>query len=176
MASFRSKKLPILTLSLLISSLLISCFGTVQEPSASSPSTESTTQNTPSQEGEDQAATEGDPDIEAAKATLAENTRTLNEEDLEAHMATVDENSAVFEPTKATLEVLLKNYDLETEMTVIEVVESNTDTIKIRAEQSTKKISGPEFRDNQITAVHTLKKRDGKWKISATDIEKIEYL
>ena len=176
MASLRSKNISTLATALLVSSLLISCFGNVEEPSASSPSAETTTQESPSQGGENQAETEGERDIEAAKLTLEENIRTLNEEDLEAHMATIDEESAVFEPTKATLEVLIKTYDLETEITAVEVVESDADTIKIRAEQITKKISGPEFRDNRLKAVHTLKKRDGKWKISATEIESIEYL
>ncbi len=91
-------------------------------------------------------------------------------------MKTVDDNSTAFESTKVALEALFKNFDLEVEMTVVEVVESSADSIKLRAEQTTKKISGPEFKDNRITAVHTLKKRGDEWKIFATEIEKVEYL
>lgn len=114
--------------------------------------------------------------IEAIKAAVYENVRALQREDLEAYLATIDPGSPVFETTKALTQALFNNYDLKYELNSIEVISTAGNEAKVRVTQTTRKIAGPDFRDNRVVAIHTLRKSNGRWKLFRTDVEKIEYL
>jgi hypothetical protein len=47
---------------------------------------------------------------------------------------------------------------------------------KVRFSQVTRKISGPEFRDNRVSGVHVLRKLNGEWKLFDTERIKVDYL
>jgi ketosteroid isomerase-like protein len=115
-------------------------------------------------------------EIEAIKAAVSENVRALQRKDLEAYLATIDPGSPVFETTKALTQALFNNYDLKYELNSLEVISTAGNEAKVRVIQTTRKITGPEFRDNRVVAIHTLRKSNGRWKLFRTDVEKIEYL
>lgn len=97
-------------------------------------------------------------------------------EDLEAYLATIDPLAPVFETTKALTQALFNNYDLKSDLNSIEVINTAGNEAKVRVIQTTRKITGPEFRDNRAVAIHTLRKSNGRGKLFRTDVEKIEYL
>ncbi|MGD1851859.1 MAG: hypothetical protein ACFCBU_15150, partial [Cyanophyceae cyanobacterium] len=140
-----SKNIKVIATLLLASSILTGCYSG------------SELENTATTEAAD------DSKIEAVKLTLEENTRTMNEEDLGGHMETLDVDSPGFNNTKEMLEQLFEVYDLESKVEIIEVVESSPNTVKVRVKQTTTKISGPEFRNNELTVVHTLNNKNGAW-------------
>jgi uncharacterized protein YceK len=56
-------------------------------------------------------------------------------------------------------------------------LESASDTeARVRYTQVTQKVSGPEFRNNRVTGIHTLRKYQGKWRLYSTEVTKVEFL
>ncbi len=47
---------------------------------------------------------------------------------------------------------------------------------KVRFTLITQKVSGPEFRNNRVAGIHTLRKYQGAWKVYYTQVLHIEYL
>lgn len=114
--------------------------------------------------------------IEAIKAAVYENLRALQREDLEAYLATIDPGSPVFEVTKVLTEELFKTYDFKYDLNSLQVINTAGNEAKVRATQTTRKIAGPDYRDNRAVVIHTLRKTNGRWKLFRTDVEKIENL
>jgi hypothetical protein len=100
----------------------------------------------------------------------------LNRQNLNASMESIHPSSPMFQPTKEFGEALFKNYKLRFTLQNLVLESITADTSKVRFTQITKKISGPEFRNNRLTGIHTLKKHQGKWKIYDSKTIKIEYL
>lgn len=100
----------------------------------------------------------------------------LNRKDLSAYMATIDPDSPAFASTKEMMEKITQAYDLRYTVKEATVESVNGDEARVRFDQITEKVSGPEFRNNEIKGVHTLKKRNGAWKVASTQIDKIDYL
>lgn len=101
----------------------------------------------------------------------------LNRQDWNASMDSIHPASPIFQSTKEFGEALLaNNYKLRFTLQSIALESTTADTAKVRFTQITKRISGPEFRNNRLIGVHTLKKHQGKWKIYDTKTIKIEYL
>ena len=100
----------------------------------------------------------------------------LNRQNLNASMDGIHPSSPMFQSTKEFGEVIFKNYKLRFMLQNVALESITADTAKVRFTQITKKISGPEFRNNRLVGVHTLKKHQGKWKIYDSKTIKIEYL
>ncbi|MBD3263875.1 MAG: hypothetical protein GF375_02085 [Candidatus Omnitrophica bacterium] len=105
-----------------------------------------------------------------------DNLAAMEEENLVDYMDTISEDSPGYNTTKQQLLILFNNYDLDYEIESIELLESSANEAKVKVIQSTRKIEGPEFRNNKIVGIHTLEKTDGGWKIYSTEIRNIEYL
>jgi len=114
---------------------------------------------------------EGDP-----KSIVYENVKAMENEDLERVMATIDEESGSFEQTKKLAEQLFAAYDLKYELDSVRVTGQTDTEAKVECIQTTRKVSGPAFRDNRIVAMHRLRNSDGYWKIYSTQVNKIDYL
>ena len=91
-------------------------------------------------------------------------------------MALMDIDDNLKEATKKIDTIIFSQYDLSYTLLDFKVISVKNDTAIIEIRQETKKIKGPAFRDNIITAVHTLKKRPNGWKIADTQIKKTEFL
>jgi len=107
---------------------------------------------------------------------VRENIRAMNSRDLEKTMATIDEQSESYDKTKDLARRLFAAYDLRYELDSANVIERTDDQAKVECVQTTRKVSGPAFRDNRIRIVHLLRNVDGEWKIYGSQMKKIDYL
>lgn len=100
----------------------------------------------------------------------------LNRKDLAAAIAPIDPESPIFEPSKKMASKQFQTYDLRYTLKDLTLESMNGDEARVRFIQVTEKIAGPAFRDNRVAGVHTLRKRNGEWRIFNTQITKVEYL
>ncbi len=100
----------------------------------------------------------------------------FNRQDFKASMDTIHPSSPGFQTTRDFSKMLLERYQLRFKLQNTAIESITADTAKVRFTQTTKKITGPEFRNNRIDGIHVLKKYKGKWKIYDTKTIKIEYL
>jgi ketosteroid isomerase-like protein len=114
--------------------------------------------------------------MEDVRAVLYENVRAANAEDLDRYMATIHTSSPSYATTESTLASAFDTYDLAYELTQANVLEQSDSEATISFVLTTRKISGPAFRDNRVTGTMTLRKEDGVWKIYDQRISNIEYL
>jgi hypothetical protein len=104
------------------------------------------------------------------------NLHGFEQEDVDLAMAALDPDSPIYDSSEEITRKLFKMYDLEYELSDI-VVTSKTETrATVHYVQVTRKVSGPEFRDNRIEGEHLLRKKDGKWLIYDSRPDKIDYL
>ena len=109
-------------------------------------------------------------------ATIEHNRAAAQNEDVKTFMDTLDPESPLYAASRQIMHNLVQQYDLNYEILTVKVVKKTNTEAKVRVTMVTKKVSGPEFRDNRMIAVNDLVKRNGKWKISSTTIEQITYL
>ena len=98
------------------------------------------------------------------------NAEYLNSEDLSGVMSTIDPESELYSTTEIYVEKLFERFDLKFIVEKIEIIEQTDESAKVRFTQLTMKLSGPEFRNNRIKGYHTLRKSNGSWLISNTEI------
>lgn len=100
----------------------------------------------------------------------------LNRRDWASAIVAVDPESPTFEHTKEHGLKLFQTYDLRYTLKDLTLESMSGDEARVRFVQVTEKVSGPAFRDNRVAGVHTLRKRNGEWRIFNTQITKVEYL
>jgi hypothetical protein len=116
---------------------------------------------------------------QALKKTVEENLTYSQQENLEKYMDTLYLSDKEAEFTRQQTKELFDNTDLDYKFESFKVKEFNKTTAKVEVVQITKakKINkGFQFRDNKTTSIHTLKRHDNKWKLSSTELVKVEYL
>jgi hypothetical protein len=107
---------------------------------------------------------------------ITENLKAMEREDVDATMATIDQNSPGYQTTKDLIKLIFEQYDLKYELSDLKVTEKKGNEAKVSFTQVTRKVSGPEFRDNKITGLHTLRFTGGKWKIFNSVVTTTDYL
>ena len=117
-----------------------------------------------------------DPAGNEVLAVLRAQTDALNRKDSAAYLATIDSDSPAYGPTKEAIEKLFQLYDLRYTLKDARVESISGDEAHVHFDQTTEKISGPEFRNNHLEGTHVFKKHDGAWKIVSTQVAKLEYL
>lgn len=112
---------------------------------------------------------------ENIRAVLMNNARATEEENLELLRDTLHPNSPSYDSTIEVSKQSWETYDVRTELTIHDIT---VDRTHAAAEVTlvTEKVSGPEFRDNSITSVQTLRTYQGEWHIYNSTVEEIEYL
>ncbi|MBD1834627.1 nuclear transport factor 2 family protein [Cyanobacteria bacterium FACHB-472] len=115
-------------------------------------------------------------DRQAIRELVNKQFKALNEKNLLAYMDTVDKESTGYEFTKELLIEIYKTYELKYELNSLEFVSISANEARVRMIQTTTKLKGPEFRNNKLTSINILKKRNGQWRMDSTETEKIEYL
>jgi competence protein ComGC len=58
----------------------------------------------------------------------------------------------------------------------VKLIEEKGNEAKVEFVQITTKIKGPEFKNNQTTGIHTLKKDGDSWKIFSTEVTDLKFL
>lgn len=129
--------------------------------------------NEPAKPDSSSGSTEGTVESQL-NAMMAGQIEAMNKEDVDGYMATVDTDSPAYAPTKEAMKKLFDMYDLQATLDDIKVVSSKDDDAEVRTVITTKKVKGPQFNDNKVTALHTMKKKDGKWVVVASKIENID--
>ena len=118
----------------------------------------------------------GIPEDEVLVSVIEKNIQMCRDENAQGFMETIHEDAPGYSTTKQGLEQMFDAYDLSYELKETNVLDKSKDEARIHFVQVTKKISGPEFRDNQLEGVHTLKRSRGVWKIFNTEVTNITFL
>jgi hypothetical protein len=66
--------------------------------------------------------------------------------------------------------------DLSYRLDSYDVLSLDDTHARVRVTQTTTKVSGPAFKNNRVTMTDDLVKQDGKWLISTSTPEKVDYL
>ena len=119
-----------------------------------------------------------DPDEEAAiRACVEKNIQATQDEDFDALWETVKPaNAQIKKQTEAVMKILFETYDLSYKLDSFKLTSYNGDSATVEVVMTTKKISGPEFKNNQSKSEHSLKKIDGKWYIVNSKALNFKYL
>lgn len=121
-----------------------------------------------------EATGEVDEDIaEEALDVLYENLDYANDADLDGYLKAIPEEAQ--EETKAGMEELFAEVDIEFGMLDYEVVVATEDEVQIYVLQTTVAKEETDLMDDNISEMlHTLNKEDGEWKIFSTEIVNME--
>jgi hypothetical protein len=104
------------------------------------------------------------------------NLHGLEKENLDLAMASIDPDSAIYQSTKNLTREFFKTYDIDYEISDLVVTSKTSSEAAVHFVQVTRKLSGPDFRDNRVEGEHLLHKKDGKWLVYQTRPDKIDYL
>jgi hypothetical protein len=111
-----------------------------------------------------------------AMAVVKANLAAVDTENVQASMAEMHPDSPGYKPTEEMAKKLAQAYDLHCTLQDVAIVSITEDEAKVHFLQTSKKVSGPAYRNNRIEGIHTLKKYQGKWKMYDTQTIKLEYL
>ena len=100
----------------------------------------------------------------------------MNEENFDAVMNTIHEESPSYPATESMIKQLFSRYDLDYKVVEMKVIEETDTEAKVEFVQITTKLTGPAFKNNKTTGVHTLKKVGDSWKIYATEMTDVQFL
>ncbi|HHI93227.1 MAG TPA: hypothetical protein ENK04_06895 [Gammaproteobacteria bacterium] len=110
------------------------------------------------------------------KNNILNNLKYIQEEDADRSMSTMHSQSPAYLPTKNMLPQIFGSYKLSYELLSFKFIAYDGDLAYARVKQSTKKISGPAFRNNEIDMVQLFRKESGVWKLWAQVNIDIEYI
>lgn len=114
-------------------------------------------------------------DRSTPRATLRTNIRGYREEDIELVRATMHPDSRAYDSTIEQSRELFDEYELEYELTIHDVRTAG-ESAEADVTQTTRKVSGPSFRDNRLTATHELRTYEGNWRIYDSTVDDVEYI
>ncbi len=104
------------------------------------------------------------------------NAEFMNAKDLDGMMSTIHPESPNYPAVESMAKLIFERYDLKYSIENLKILEENDNDAKVEFTQVTKKIKGPEFKDNRTIGIHTLKKDGDSWKIYSTEMTKITFL
>lgn len=110
------------------------------------------------------------------ESVIKANAAYLNDENIEAAMNTVHPKSPSYPATESMMKQIFERYDLSYKIESIKVLEQNDKEVKVEFTQITKKLKGPEFKNNKATGIHILKKDGDSWKVYSTQMVNVEFL
>jgi len=108
-------------------------------------------------------------------AVVYRNIAAANAEDMDAYMATIHPESPFYNSTERTIYWMFQNYDLDYHLSTVDLESQSDQEVRIAFKLFTRKLRGPEFRNNEITGVFILQTYNGTWKIYDQDVLDIEY-
>jgi murein L,D-transpeptidase YcbB/YkuD len=110
------------------------------------------------------------------KAVFYKSLKALNEENIAAYLATIHPQAPDYAQSKELLTTLFAHYDIKYEINSIDIIKISENEATVRLVQTTKKIRGPEFKNNKLETLNILKKVKGQWKFYSTQPESVEFL
>lgn len=128
----------------------------------------------------EQPETEPEPDnqydLTAIVAAVYANVHGMIVEDLELTMSTLHPDNPGFAGTRELIQQIFGHYDLRYEIRSIELLQYTPDVAVVQVVQRTLKASGPDFINNEVIVLHTLKKDGRAWKIYGSAAKQITAL
>ena len=115
-------------------------------------------------------------DYYTPESVIEANAKYMNEEKFDEAMNTIHKDSPAYPATESMLKQLFDRYDLNYKVVSMKVTEETDLEAKIEFVQITSKLTGPEFKNNKATGVHTLKKDGDSWKIYSTEMTDVQFL
>ena len=109
------------------------------------------------------------------ETVVAENMRAVSAEDLDATLNTMHTQAPNYLSTKQTMSSLFETFDVIYDMLSFSYIGQNGEYAFARISQSTRKVSGPAFQNNNIDAIHIFRKENGEWKFWQSAILEIKY-
>ena len=113
-----------------------------------------------------------DPILDAVRAQV----KALNKRDAAGAIAMMHPDAPGLDKTRVTTEQVTANFDLIYMIENLTVESATEDEAKVKFTQVTQRVSGPDFKNNRVVGIHTLRKSGGAWKIYYTQVLKIDYL
>ncbi len=109
------------------------------------------------------------------RATFVANLEASQKKDLQGVIATIHSKSPVMAPTVQLMQKLFESYEIEFTPLDFKYIATDEGYAICRTKSKALKISGPQFRDNTVTALMVFKKDGKNWKIwTQTNLE-IQY-
>ncbi|PAV27680.1 hypothetical protein CIL05_20730 [Virgibacillus profundi] len=145
------------------------------DTSSEEPNEAEETEETEESEAEAEEASEPEeeekaiPEDEDLFSVLETNIQTIVDQDTDAHMETIHSESPAYEGTEQNLEVLA-DYTLDMKLSDLTVEEKTEEEARVAYTQTSMKVEGPAYQNNQTKGVHILKPEDGIWKIFNTEV------
>lgn len=115
-------------------------------------------------------------DYYTPESVIEANAKYMNAENFDESMNTIHKDSPAYPATESMLKQLFDRYDLNYKVISMKVVQETEEDAKIEFVQITTKISGPEFKNNKATGIHSLKKDGDSWKIYSTEMTDVQFL
>ena len=109
------------------------------------------------------------------EAVVIDNFRANESEDLDAALATMHTQAPTYTSTKQSSISLFETYDLKYDLSSFSFIGQDGKYAIARIKQSTTKVSGPAFRNNDLDAIHAFRKENGKWKFWTIAILEVKY-
>ena len=110
------------------------------------------------------------------ESVIEANAKYMTQENLDEVMNTIYKDSPNYASTESMIKTLFDRYDLSYKINSMKVTEETQNEAQVQFVQETVKISGPEFKNNRVTGIHTVKKDGDSWKIYSTQIKDVKYL
>jgi hypothetical protein len=110
------------------------------------------------------------------EAVIEANAKYMNEEKFDKVMNTIYKDSPSYSASEIMIKQIFERYDLNYKIVSMKVLEEKDSDAKIEFTQITKKIKGPDFKNNRSTGIHTLKKDGDSWKIYSTEMTNVQFL
>ncbi len=107
---------------------------------------------------------------------IIENIRASNAENVNYYMSTIHSKSPSYQTTKNMTKEAFSLFDLSYKVSGLKIIKQTKNEVVVAFTLTTRKIRGPEFRDNRINGEMVLRKEDGKWKIYNQVVHDVNYL
>jgi hypothetical protein len=117
----------------------------------------------------------GDDIQKAINSMVISNVQATQEENLDAVLQTIHTQSPGYLATKQQLVPLFDNYDLKYEILSFKYIGRDNEYAVARVKQSTKKLSGPAFRNNVVDMIEVFRQEKGQWKFWNQVILEVTY-
>lgn len=115
-------------------------------------------------------------ELTAIVAAIYANVHGMIVEDIDLTMSTLHPDNPGFAGTKEFILQIFGYYDLKYEIRGFELLQYAPDLAVVQVVQRTVKASGPDFVNNEVVVLHTLKKDGRAWKIYGSAAKQITAL